>query len=111
MPILATSYDGFAELMILLWTWPVAAGLSLLALILVFWRKTRRGARGCAVASMIVSGVVCLPIISLASSERQRSDLTVGWLIIVFLPLIVAIAVYWFAHRSLRGKRDDNFIA
>ena len=76
MTLLATSYEGFAELMVLMWIWPFAAGLALIAFILAFCRRARRASLRCAVASMVVSAVVGLPIASLARSESQRRDMS-----------------------------------
>jgi ABC-type spermidine/putrescine transport system permease subunit II len=115
MTMLATSYEGFAELMVLMWTWPVAAGLALIALILAFWHRARRASLRCAIASMAVSAVVGLPIASLARSEQQRRDFYgldgFLFLLVVFAPLAVAVAVFWFDRRSLKRDTDVTHAA
>jgi hypothetical protein len=106
MPLFANSYEGLGELMVLVWTWPFAAGLALIAFFLAFWRRARLASLRCAVASMVVSAVNCLPIASLARSATERRDMSWQVLLVAFAPLALAAAVFWFDRRSL--KRDTD---
>lgn len=116
MPLLASfeDVDLIPAYLTILFCWPVAAGLALLALILAFWPRTRQASKWCAIACMVASIPIGLADVSFIVHPIQmivRHTLSfqyayppsfIAKLCLSFVPLGLAIAVFWFDARHLK---------
>ena len=104
MPIVA-SFDGWDwifEFLTILFCWPVAAVLALLALILASWPRTRHASKWCAKACMVTSIPICLADVSLTIhrvSPFSGNYDPILCLCLSLAPLGIAIAVFWLDLR------------
>ena len=109
MPLFA-SFENVREFGILLLSWPVAAGLAALALILAFRRRTRRASEWCAIASMVASIPIGLVHVSLIVQDLEPAHGPLGnyllFLCFTLAPLVIAAAVFWYDHRQLMSDRE-----
>jgi hypothetical protein len=111
MPLLA-SFENVRELGILLLSWPLAAGLAGIALVLAFSPRKRRASKWCAIACMVASvpiGFVHLSLI-VQSLEPAHGPLFNYLLFLLFTlaPLLVAVGVWWFDQRQLMKDGDSR---
>ena len=109
MPLLA-SFENIRELGILLLSWPVAAGLAVIALVLAFSPSTRRASKWCAIACIGASlpiGFVHVSLIA-QSLEPAHGPLLnyLLFLLFTFAPLLMAVVVWRFAQRQLMKDED-----
>jgi hypothetical protein len=111
MPLLA-SFESVRELSILILTWPVAAGLALIALVLAFSPRRRRASKRCAIACMVASVPIVLIHVTLVVRrlEPASGPLSIYLLFLVFTlaPLLVAVAVFWFDRGHLMKEGEQS---
>jgi MFS family permease len=109
-PILASpDFTGFEQGMVQFYSWLIAAAFSLVALVLVFWRRTREASMLFAVGSMLFSVISGLALASFASvlhdhgeSIWQAGDPIWRDMVVFFAPLIVAVVVCYLGRRTLK---------
>ena len=111
MPLLA-SFENIRELGILLLSWPVAAGLAVIALALAFSHGTRRASKRCAIACMVASVPIGFVHVSLVSQslEPAHGPLLNYLLFLLFTlaPLLVAVVVWRFDQRRLMKDGESR---
>lgn len=111
MPLLA-SFESVRELSILILTWPVAAGLALIALALAFSPRRRRASKWCAIACMVASVPIGLVHVSLVTQRLEPASGPLSnyllFLVITLAPLLVAVAVFWFDQRHLMKDGEQS---
>jgi len=107
-PILASpDFTGFKEGMLQFYSWLITAALSLVALILVFWRRTRGASIPFALGSMLVFVISGLALASFASAMHyhgesiwQAGDNIWRDMVVFFAPLVVALVAFCVGLRS-----------
>ncbi len=107
MPFFASfeNIDLVAPLLVALLLLPVAAGCTLIALILAFWRRTRFVSMSCAVACIVTS----LPLVFFVVSSLIRKAFGLLQAPFFLAPLFVAVAVCLVDLLFLRkGSRLDH---
>jgi hypothetical protein len=107
MLILAESFAGLGEMILLVCVWSVALLLALVALALAFWRRTRIASQWLAGACMVCSVAVFFTLLSLQSTACEPGPVSKwpAWMIGMG-PLVLSVAVFCFDTQKLKGDRN-----